>query len=238
MSTVLVTGASRGIGREIAVAFAEAGHDVAFCFSKDKAGAEETARLIRAAGGEALPFFADVSEEKQVEEMFSALLGLEIVVNNAGISLFSEIAETSLSDWERVFAVNVRGAFLCTRAAVPKLLKRGGGCIVNVSSMWGETGASCESAYSASKAALIGFTKAAAKELAPSGIRVNCVAPGIIDTEMNAHLSREEREAFVCENVPLLREGTAGEVARAVLFLAKHPYITGEVLRVNGGAVI
>ena len=126
---------------------------------------------------------------------------------------------------------------MCTREAVPKFLKRGGGCIVNISSLWGETGASCEAAYSASKAALIGFTKAAAKELAPSGIRVNCVSAGMIATDMNARFTEEERAAFVASQ-PLAREGSPEEVAAAALFLARHKYITGEVLRVNGGALI
>lgn len=237
MSTVLVTGGSGGIGRAICLAFAQEGFDIAFCYDKNGRGAEETAELLRKTAAGVQVFRCDVSDEKSVEEMFASVYGLEILVNNAGISSFGLIQETSLAQWERVFRVNMTGAFLCTRAAIPKLLRRGNGCIVNISSMWGEVGASCEAAYSASKAALIGFTKAAAKELGPSGIRVNAVACGMIDTEMNAVFSAEEREDFV-KKLPVAREGSAEEVAKSVLFLAKNKYITGEILRINGGAVI
>lgn len=237
MGMVLVTGGSRGIGRACCAAFAKAGWDVAFCYARDEAGAAETRRLIEACGAGALAFRCDVRSEAQVNEMFSALPGLSALVNNAGVSLFSQLQETSLAQWREVFAVNCEGAFLCTRAAVPLFLRRGGGAIVNISSVWGEEGASCEAAYSASKAALIGFTKAAAKELAPSGIRVNCVSCGIVDTQMNARLTEAEKQAFL-QDVPLGRQGTPEEVAASALFLARHPYITGEVLRVNGGLYV
>lgn len=237
MGMVLVTGGSRGIGRVCCAAFAKAGWDVAFCYARDEAGAAETRRLIEACGAGALAFRCDVRSEAQVNEMFSALPGLSALVNNAGVSLFSQLQDTSLAQWREVFAVNCEGAFLCTRAAVPLFLRRGGGAIVNISSVWGEEGASCEAAYSASKAALIGFTKAAAKELAPSGIRVNCVSCGIVDTQMNARLTEAEKQAFL-QDVPLGRQGTPEEVAASALFLARHPYITGEVLRVNGGLYV
>lgn len=237
MGMVLVTGGSRGIGRACCAAFAQAGWDVAFCYARDEAGAAETRRLIEACGAGALAFRCDVRSEAQVNEMFSALPGLSALVNNAGVSLFSQLQDTSLAQWREVFAVNCEGAFLCTRAAVPLFLRRGGGAIVNISSVWGEEGASCEAAYSASKAALIGFTKAAAKELAPSGIRVNCVSCGIVDTQMNARLTEAEKQAFL-QDVPLGRQGTPEEVAACALFLARHPYITGEVLRVNGGLYV
>ena len=237
MGMVLVTGGSRGIGRACCAAFAKAGWDVAFCYAHDEAGAAETRRLIEACGAGALAFRCDVRSEAQVNEMFSALPGLSALVNNAGVSLFSQLQDTSLAQWREVFAVNCEGAFLCTRAAVPLFLRRGGGAIVNISSVWGEEGASCEAAYSASKAALIGFTKAAAKELAPSGIRVNCVSCGIVDTQMNARLTEAEKQAFL-QDVPLGRPGTPEEIAACALFLARHPYITGEVLRVNGGLYV
>ena len=236
MSTVLVTGGSRGIGREICISFAKAGYDIAFCYQKDEKGAKETLELIRKAGGEASIFCCDVSDEKQVERMFSSVFGLEILVNNAGTASFGLIQDMSLCEWNRVFSVNMTGAFLCTRAAIPKLRSRGG-CIINVASMWGEVGASCEAAYSASKAALIGFTKAAAKELGPCGIRVNAVSCGMIETQMNSRFSAEEMETFT-DSIPLKRQGSPEEVARAVRFLAENRYITGEILRVNGGAVI
>ena len=237
MGMVLVTGGSRGIGRACCAAFAKAGWDVAFCYARDEAGAAETRRLIEACGAGALALRCDVRSEAQVNEMFSALPGLSALVNNAGVSLFTQLQDTSLAQWREVFAVNCEGAFLCTRAAVPLFLRRGGGAIVNISSVWGEEGASCEAAYSASKAALIGFTKAAAKELAPSGIRVNCVSCGIVDTQMNARLTEADKQAFL-QDVPLGRQGTPEEVAASALFLARHPYITGEVLRVNGGLYV
>lgn len=236
MSTVLVTGGSRGIGREICISFAKAGYDIAFCYQKDEKGAKETLDLIRKAGGEASVFCCDVSDEQQVERMFSSVFGLEILVNNAGTASFGLIQDMSLCEWNRVFSVNMTGAFLCTRAAIPKLRSRGG-CIINVASMWGEVGASCEAAYSASKAALIGFTKAAAKELGPCGIRVNAVSCGMIETQMNSRFSAEEVETFT-DSIPLKRQGSPEEVAQAVRFLAENRYITGEILRVNGGAVI
>lgn len=236
MSTVLVTGGSRGIGREICISFAKAGYDIAFCYQKDEKGAKETLDLIRKAGGEASVFCCDVSDEQQVERMFSSVFGLEILVNNAGTASFGLIQDMSLCEWNRVFSANMTGAFLCTRAAIPKLRSRGG-CIINVASMWGEVGASCEAAYSASKAALIGFTKAAAKELGPCGIRVNAVSCGMIETQMNSRFSAEEVETFT-DSIPLKRQGSPEEVAQAVRFLAENRYITGEILRVNGGAVI
>ena len=233
MSTVLVTGGSRGIGRAVCLEFARAGYDVAFCYSQDEAGAKETARLIAETGAGASVFRCDVSDEAQVEKMFEGVLGLSVLVNNAGVALYKQVQDTSLADWRKVFSVNTDCAFLCTRAAVSKFMKRGGGSIVNVSSVWGEAGGSCEAAYSASKAALIGFTKACAKEFAPSNIRVNCVACGFIETGMN-HLSAAEREEFFA-GVPLGRAGTPEEAAAAVRFLAESRYVTGEVLRVNGG---
>ena len=234
MSTALVTGGSRGIGRAICLEFARAGYDVAFCWSKDEAGAKETARLISEAGAGALSFCCDVSDEAQVQAMFGQIFGLSVLVNNAGVALYKQVQDTSFAEWKQVFSVNADGAFLCTRAALPKFLQRGGGSIVNIASVWGEAGGSCEAAYSASKAALIGFTKACAKEFDPSGIRVNCLSCGFIDTEMNARLSSAEREAFFAD-VPLGRAGTPEEAAAAVRFLAESRYITGEVLRVNGG---
>ena len=234
MAAVLVTGGSRGIGRACCLAFARAGWDVAFCYHADEEGAKETRRGIEACGAGAVAVRCDVCDEAQVNALIAAVPGLAALVNNAGTALFSQIQDTSLAQWREVFAVNCEGAFLCTRAAVPVFLRRGGGSIVNITSVWGEAGGSCEAAYSASKAALIGFTKACAKEFAPSGIRVNCLSCGFIETEMNARLSRAEREAFFAD-VPLGRAGTPEEAAAAVRFLAESRYITGEVLRVNGG---
>ena len=210
MGMVFVTGGSRGIGRAICTAFARTGRDVAFCYSRDEEGARETARLIGKAGAGALPLRLDVADEAAVQAAVASLPGLEILVNNAGIAHFGQIQSTTSDIWRRIFAVNVDGAFFCTRAAIPKFLRRGGGSIVNISSVWGEAGASCEAAYSASKAALIGFTKAAAKELAPAGIRVNCVCCGMIETDMNARLTESEKAAFLSRGCSLRQGGHAG----------------------------
>ena len=234
MSTALVTGGSRGIGRAVCAALAAAGYDVLFSYSKDEEGAKQTLRLIEEAGAGGTAVRCDVSDEAQVRALFAAAPGLEVLVNNAGVSSFGLLQDTSLSEWRRVFSVNTEGAFLCMREAIPKLLRRGGGCIVNVSSVWGEAGASCEAAYSASKAALIGFTKACAKELAPSGIRVNCLSCGYVETGMNARLTEEEKAAFL-RGVPLGRTASPEEIASAVLFLAESRYVTGEVFRADGG---
>ena len=150
------------------------------------------------------------------------------------MALFRQIQDTTAAEWDRLFAVNVRGAFLCAREAAKGMISRKSGLIVNISSVWGEEGGSCESAYSASKAALIGFTKALAKELGPSGIRVNCVSPGVIDTRMNARLSPEEMRAL-CDEIPLGRTGTGREVAKAVVALYENGYITGADIPVTGG---
>ena len=181
---------------------------------------------------------ADISDEEQVQTMFKDFFSiyerLDVLVNNAGVSLVKVIQDTSLKDWNRVFDVNVKSTFLCSRAVTDKMVFAGGGAIINVSSIWGEVGASCEVAYSASKGAVIAFTKALAKELAPSNVRVNCVSPGVIDTEMNSHLSASEMEELE-NSVPMGRIGLPSEVAEACVMLAESSYITGEVLSVGGG---
>ena len=237
MSTALITGASRGIGRAIAVCFAKAGYDVAFCYSKDDIGAKETARLIRETGKEPLVYKVDVTNEKQVKEMIESVFSLEVLINNAGVALYQEFCDTSLSQWKNIFSVNVEGAFLCSKYAIEKMRKREKGAIINISSIWGETGASMEVAYSASKAALIGMSKALAKEVAPSNITVNCISAGIVDTDMNSHLSKEDISNFLLE-VPAGRVALPEEIAKGALFLAENNYITGEVLRINGGFLI
>ena len=234
MSTVLVTGGSRGIGRACCLAFARAGYDVAFCYSRDEAGAAETVRLAEAAGAGVQSFRCDVTDEAQVEAMFAQVFGLRVLVNNAGQDEYCLLQEQSLQRFRRVLDVNATGAFLCMRAAAPKLM-RAGGSVVNVGSVWGEHGASCEGAYSAAKAALSGLTRAAAKEWGPAGVRVNAVSCGMIGTAMNERFSPEERAAFV-QGLALAREGSAEEVAAAVLFLAQSRYITGQILPVDGGA--
>ncbi|MDE7296186.1 MAG: SDR family oxidoreductase, partial [Clostridia bacterium] len=179
---------------------------------------------------------ADVAREQDVSAVFSQISSLDLLVNNAGVCSFAQVQDITAEEYARVMNTNAGGQILCAKYAVKKMLERGG-AIVNISSIWGETGGSCESLYSASKGAVIAFTKALAKELAPSGIRVNCVSPGVIDTEMNARLSKEEKAALA-EEIPLGRFGSAEEVARAVLFLAEAEYITGQVLAINGGLYI
>lgn len=233
MKYVLITGGTRGIGFAVAKRFSEQDDIVTALYSSDEEAAERARRALPR-----VKFIrADVSDEEAVKRVIEGLPALDVLVNNAGVALFRQVQDTSLAEWERVLSVNAGGTFLCCKHAVKKFLARGGGSIVNVSSVWGETGGSCESVYSASKGAVIAFTKALAKELAPSGIRVNCVSPGAVDTEMNARLSQEEREALEGE-IPLGRMGRAEEIAEAVLFLSSQEYITGQVLSVNGGFLI
>lgn len=226
--TVLITGGVRGIGKAIATAFFARGERVVVTYSQD----EENAEKMRALGIEA--FRADVSDEDAIVKLFAQIGKVDVLVNNAGVSQIKQIQDVSYAEFERLFAVNMGGAFLCSREAVKGMLSQKSGLIVNISSVWGEVGGSCESVYSASKAALIGFTKALAKELGLSGIRVNAVSPGVIDTPMNARFSAEEIDALK-EEIPLGRLGTGEEVAKAVLFLADNDYITGVDLPVNGG---
>ncbi len=243
MKTVLITGASRGIGRETTKKFAENGYNVAINYNKSKTAAEELCREIKSLGGSAEIFGADVSDNFQVEEMIKAVnqkFGtIDVLVNNAGIApaqgLFTDFKE---SEMRAVFETNVFGMMNCARAVVPQMVREHRGNIVNVSSIWGISGASCEVLYSSAKAAVIGFTKALAKELAPSGINVNCVAPGMIDTDMNSHLSPQDIEAF-CQEIPIQRIGTVEDVAESIFFLASGvaSYITGQTLVVDGGII-
>lgn len=237
--TVLITGASRGIGAAAARLFAAQGYRVAICCHTQMEKAEELAASLP----DAAAFTADVAKETDVVRMVDAVHSrfgeIHVLVNNAGIAMQKLFTDTTAADWNRIFDVNVTGIFYACRAVLPEMIRRKSGRIVNVSSMWGVTGASCEVAYSASKAAVIGLTKALAKEVGLSGITVNCVAPGVIDTEMNANLSAEDR-AVLCDETPLARIGTAQEAAQAILFLAsdRASFVTGQVLGVNGGIVI
>ncbi|MGN0641937.1 MAG: elongation factor P 5-aminopentanone reductase [Huintestinicola sp.] len=241
--TVLITGASKGIGRQTALLFAEKGYNVAANYFKSEAEAEKLKAEITGYGGVCEIFRADVSNSAQTAEMFRQLEntfgGADVLVNNAGIaeqSLFTDITEEM---WDRMFGVNVKSAYLCSRLALPYMIHKKHGRIINISSMWGISGASCEVHYSASKAALIGFTKALAKEEGLSGITVNCIAPGVIDTEMNAHLDKETMD-ILKDETPVNRLGTAYDVACAVLFLASEEasFITGQTLSVDGGFIL
>lgn len=238
--TVLITGASRGIGAACAGEFASRGYRVVLGYRTSADAAHRLEQQLRDAEAKVLAVGADVSSEQEVERLFAeaenAFGGVDILVNNAGISQIKMLCDTTSADWEGMFAVNTEAAYLCSRRALAHMVHQKWGRIINVSSMWGLCGASCEVAYSASKAALIGFTKALAKELAPSGITVNALAPGFIDTDMNRHLSLEERTAFF-EEIPVGRAGMPAEVAYAAAFLAdeRAAYITGQVLAVDGG---
>ena len=240
---VLVTGASRGIGRAIAAAFARNGYNVAVNYNNSGEAAGKLCEELRAFGVDSAAFQADVSNRSEVDRMISEIKdsmgNIGVLVNNAGISgqaLFSDITEEM---WDRMFAVNVKGAYNCTQAVLPDMIHFKQGRIINISSMWGISGASCEVHYSASKAALTGFTKALAKEVGLSGITVNCIAPGVIATEMNSHLSEDDMEALR-NDTPLNRIGTPEDVAEAVLFLAseKASFITGQILSVDGGFIL
>lgn len=236
--TVLITGGSRGIGAACVRLFSAKGWSAAFCWHNS---AEAAAELSRETG--ALAIQADVSDSRQVSNMArlleSAFPHLDVLVNNAGISETGLLTDLTDEKWDRLMAVNVGGVFNCCRAFLPGMIGRKAGAIVNVSSIWGMTGASCEAAYSASKAAVIGLTKALAKETGPSGIRINCVAPGVIDTDMNSELDKEAIGQLCCDT-PLGRLGTPDEAARAIYFLASEDasFITGQVISPNGGFVI
>ncbi len=238
MKIALVTGSSRGIGKEIARRLASDGMFVYVNCAKNIEKAEALAKEI---GGKAI--MADVACEEAVLKMVSEIEkehgGVDVLVNNAGVSLVKMLCDTTPADWDRVFDINIRGAYLVTRAVMNNMVRKKWGRIVNVSSMWGEVGASCEVAYSASKAALIGFTKALAKELSLSGIRVNCISPGVVDTDMNSEFTKEDMEALTKE-IPLGRIADSQEIAQAVAFLCSDnaDYITGQVINISGGLTI
>ena len=238
--TVLITGASGGLGNALTRGFAEAGYQVAIHYHRNQEGAENALGLASVCGAPARCFQADISDAAAVRAMtarISSELGeITHLVNNAGYSrqrLFTEISD---EEWEHMFAVHVHGAFYCCKAVIPSMISRKEGCIVNISSMWGQAGASCEVHYSAAKAALEGLTRALAKELGPSGIRVNCIAPGVIDTAMNRELGAETLRGLA-DGTALGRLGEPEEIAGLAVYLCggQASYITGQVVGVNGG---
>ncbi len=241
--TVVVTGASGGIGHRIALTFAKEGWNVAIMYCNSSEEAENLNREISLMGCNSYCAKCDVSSVEDVKRFFAETekeLGqIDALVNNAGIALQKLFCDVTEEESDRIFDVNVKGAFNCCKAVLPSMIRRKNGKIVNISSMWGITGASCEVHYSASKAAVIGFTKALAKELGPSSINVNCVAPGVIDTKMNKNLDEQSINALR-EEIPLMKIGNPSDVAETVYFLCseKSDYITGQVISVDGGMII
>ena len=232
MATVVITGGSRGIGRAAVELFVEKGHRVFFLYEKN----HEAARAVEEQTG-ARGFCCDVAKGSAVQAVFREIGPVDILICCAGICWYGLLQSMEEEAWDRIFDVNVKGVYNCVRAAMPGFLEHQRGSIVTVSSMWGRVGASCEAAYSATKGAVIALTKALAKELGPSGIRVNCVAPGVILTDMCANVSPEVLEELA-EEAPLGRNGTPEDVARAMEYLAQAEFITGHVLNVDGGFAI
>lgn len=238
MKNVLITGGSRGIGSAMVELFASNGYSVAFTY---KSSENEAKSLAESTG--AIAIKADSASESDVlyavNTAICELGSIDCLINNAGVSSFSLFTDITLDMWNEHLAVNLTGAFLYSKAVIPGMVARKEGRIINITSMWGITGSSCEVHYSTAKAGLIGMTKALAKELGPSGITVNAIAPGLIDTDMNRCLSDDDIHAIEDET-PLMRIGTPSEVAKAALFLAGEgaSFITGEVMNVSGGYLI
>ena len=232
MATVVVTGGSRGIGAATVARFARRGDRVFFLYEKNHAAAQ----AVAAATG-ATSICCDVADGAAVRHAFAQIESIDILVCNAGICHYGLLSQMSETEWDRLFDVNVKGIFNCVNAAMPAFLQKQKGCIVTLSSMWGQVGASCEAAYSATKGAVIALTKALAQELGPSGIRVNCVAPGVILTDMCAGIDPAILDGMAEEN-PIGRNGTPEDVAQAIEYLANADFVTGQVLPVNGGYIL
>lgn len=222
MKKAIVTGGATGIGKAIALLFKEKGYDVFITYNNTVPDYEGVTAIK-----------CDLKNLDDIKNLFAQVGRADVLVNNAGVSLIKQINDTTPDDYDYVMDVNVRAAFFCAKEAAVEMIKQHSGAIINISSVWGQTGASCEVAYSMSKAAVIGLTKALAQELAPSGITVNCVCPGIIDTRMNSQFNKTELE----KEVPMGRLGTPDEVAQAALFFAENNYISGQILGVNGAMV-
>ena len=232
MANVVITGGSRGIGAAAVELFAARGDRVCFLYEKNHTAAQAVAEKTGAT-----PICCDVSDGEAVKQAFARIGDADILICNAGIMHFAPINLMAEPEWDRIFDVNVKGIYHCVNAALPAFLQKQAGCIITVSSMWGQVGASCEAAYSATKGAIISLTKALAKELGPSGIRANCVAPGVILTDMCAGLEPEILAGLAEENC-VGRNGRPEDVAKAMAYLADADFVTGQVIPVNGGFVM
>lgn len=236
----LITGASRGIGRSIAIELSKQGAIVIINYKEDKSGAEKTLEEVKGNGGNGIIFGCDVSINSQVKNMIEDIINnfgkIDILVNNSGISKIGLFIDMDEKDYDEIMNVNFKSVYNCTSYVVKDMIKRKSGSIINISSIWGNVGASCEVLYSSTKGAINSFTKAIGKELALSGIRVNAISPGVIDTSMNKGFSEEERNEIKNE-IPMMRFGKAEEISKAVVFLASSEasYITSQVLTVDGG---
>lgn len=230
--TTVITGGSRGIGAAAVERFAARGDRVFFLYEKE----HQAARAVAEKTG-ATPICCDVADAETVRQAFRQIGDVDILINNAGICYYGLMSLMPEKDWDRIFAVNVKGIYHCVNAAMPSFLQKQKGCVINVTSMWGRVGASCEAAYSATKGAVIALTKALAKELGPSGIRVNAVAPGVILTDMCAGVDPEILKDMAGE-APVGRNGTPMDVAQAMEYLANADFVTGHILNVDGGYVL
>ena len=232
MSNIVITGGSRGIGAAAVELFASRGDRVYFLYEKE----HDAARAVAERTG-ATPICCDVADGNAVKAAFEQIPDVDVLICNAGVMWFGLMSMMEESAWDRIFDVNVKGVYHCVNAAMPSFLRKHSGCVITVSSMWGQVGASCEAAYSATKGAIIALTKALAKELGPSGVRVNCVAPGVILTDMCASVDPEVL-AEMAEETPVGRTGTPMDVAKAMEYLANADFVTGQVIPVNGGYII
>lgn len=241
--TVFVTGGSRGIGRAISKLFSSNEYAVAFCYNNSIEKALKSLNDIKVNSPNVMAVKCDVSDRKQVASAISQITerfgGIDVMINNAGISSYGLFTDVSEDEFNRVCDVNFKGVFNCCQTVLPEMIAKKSGKIINISSMWGQIGASCEVVYSATKAAVIGLTQALAKEVAPCGINVNCICPGVITTDMLCDFTADELDALVC-NTPVGRLGTPIDIAKTALFLAsdESSFITGQIIGVNGGFVI
>lgn len=239
--TVIVTGGSRGIGAEIVKMFAQSNYNVVLNYNKSEENARKIKEELEQQGKNIEIFKADVSNRKDVQKLVKYTIekfkSIDILVNNAGISQVKLFTDITDEDWEDMIKNNLYSVFYCTQEVIPTMINKKQGCIINISSVWGMVGGSCEVHYSAAKAGIDGMTKALAKELGPSNIRVNSIAPGIIDTDMNKNITENELENLK-EEIPLGRIGYSKDIAKCVKWLSEDEYITGQVISINGGWII